>query len=445
MGRKKTRAADIRRRLKEDDEPVSPFASIKLVEKKEPEKKKAKPPVKPVPRKPSEIVQGYNPSSSFADILYAYEHTGNPYAMPSAARKSEIASSKTDFGAILDKWEGRGVAPKKKTAGKAEEKKSSYKPTKSFGDILASFEGGSPAAKENPAAKAEIVEDIPDGEPLFRKENEDEKRAPGAAWSIFGNNSSFVRKETEKTAESKAEEETGKATQRVSRPYSPTKSFAEILSSYEGKGRKEPAAKAVPAVPEKKAAAEEKPLSDNLFKAESEDEKRAPEAVWSVFGNNRVPERKEKMTETESRSSDDEKKSVYQPSADFSNILSAYEKKSEKTFDEIMKEKGERSSEKPQLTISKLRTMMPQATLDLHGYKISEAESRVRSFLDECSRSGLRKISIITGKGLHSEDGIGVLRDAAIRVLDESGMVSEKNSAPQSAGGSGALWIILKA
>ena len=37
MGRKKTRAADIRRRLKEDPDP-SPFAGIKIVEKKEPEK-----------------------------------------------------------------------------------------------------------------------------------------------------------------------------------------------------------------------------------------------------------------------------------------------------------------------------------------------------------------------------------------------------------------------
>ena len=69
----------------------------------------------------------------------------------------------------------------------------------------------------------------------------------------------------------------------------------------------------------------------------------------------------------------------------------------------------------------------------------------MKAFLAECRDNGLRKISIITGKGLHSEDGVGVLRDAVIRVLDESGAVSEKFSAPQSAGGSGALWIILKA
>ena len=135
----------------------------------------------------------------------------------------------------------------------------------------------------------------------------------------------------------------------------------------------------------------------------------------------------------------------YTATSPFSSILSEYEKKSEKTFDEIMKEKGDTAESKPQLTITKLRAMMPQATLDLHGYTVSEAEKSIRSFLEECKANHLRKISIITGKGLHSEDGVGVLRATAIRVLDESGVVSEKGSAPLSAGGAGALWIILKA
>ena len=73
MSKKKLKAGDIKRRLTDDGE-ISPFASIKLVpakEEKKTERKKA--PAKIEPKKPSEIVQGYNPSSSFADILYAYE------------------------------------------------------------------------------------------------------------------------------------------------------------------------------------------------------------------------------------------------------------------------------------------------------------------------------------------------------------------------------------
>ena len=102
MSKKKMKAGDIKRRLASDEENLSPFASIKLVPKKEEEKKtERKPAVKSTPKKPSEIVQGYNPSSSFADILYAYEHTGNPYAMPSKANTKKIAESKTDFGRLI--------------------------------------------------------------------------------------------------------------------------------------------------------------------------------------------------------------------------------------------------------------------------------------------------------------------------------------------------------
>ena len=448
-GAKKTRAADIRRRLIDDDKPVSPFASIKLVEKKEAKKK---PPVKIAAKRPSEIVQGYDPSSSFADILYAYEHTGNPYALPSKTKKNRIASSHTDFGAILDKWEGRTAAVKPQKKVQAEERKSVYTPSKSFGEILSEFEGKPAAAarsQENGrSAAGGKEEDIPDDSPLFRQESDDEKRSPEASWSIFGGrNESFVRKE-EPAAEKKEEEEKpSPAAKRSSAPYKATRSFADILSAYEGKQEKK--AIAVPPVIENPAvrAEEDRPLSETLFRRESGDEKRSPEAVWSVFGNNHPAERvKETSAEdTEAESTDGRVSPHYHPSSDFSGILSRYEKKSGRTFDEILKEKGEKEGGRPQLTISKLRAMLPQATLDLHGYTVREAESRVKDFLAECADNGIRKISIITGKGLHSEDGVGVLRDAVAAVLDGSGMVSEKGNAPVSAGGSGALWIILKA
>ena len=130
------------------------------------------------------------------------------------------------------------------------------------------------------------------------------------------------------------------------------------------------------------------------------------------------------------------------------SILSEYEgsDNKEKTFEEYIREKEESDDRKrSMLTISKLRTMPPQATLDLHGDTAKEAEEEVRRFLSECSANGLRKISIITGKGLHSEDGVGVLRETVLKVLDDSALVSERANAPLSAGGSGALWIILKA
>jgi|GEM_PF-2820719 len=52
----------------------------------------------------------------------------------------------------------------------------------------------------------------------------------------------------------------------------------------------------------------------------------------------------------------------------------------------------------------------PQEYLDLHGLTAPEAERRVVSFLMTARAKGLRTVSVITGKGIHSQ-GFPVLRD----------------------------------
>ena len=447
--KKKNTAADIKRRLIDDDRDVSPFASIKLVEKKE-EPRKAKPIVKSERKKPSEIVQGYDPSSSFADILYSFEHTGNPYSMPRPT-KGSVPKGRTDFGAILDRWEGKTPKTEKRQAGT--QIKSTYTPTRSFADILDTFEGRKPAkAEPDPASpsdvdakKAEKMEEPqkPLSENLFRKADEGESIASSASWTIFGGrNESFVRPEKPQIVK----EETKERKEDRKAEYHPTKSFGDILSSYEGKAQ--PRQKAENRKEEPKPKAEEPViLSDNLYR-KKEEEEISSSVSWSVFGgrnDNFIRETREDITEEKTEGED--RKAEYKAHSSFGDILQRYskEKESVKTFEEYMKEKGDDEKKKETLTLSRLRSMPPQSTLDLHGYTTKEAESAVRTFLDECHANGLRKISIITGKGLHSEDGIGVLKATVQTVLDESGLVSEKASAPLSAGGSGALWIILKA
>ena len=73
-----------------------------------------------------------------------------------------------------------------------------------------------------------------------------------------------------------------------------------------------------------------------------------------------------------------------------------------------------------------------------------EAEEAVSVFLKDCRAHKIRKISIITGKGLHSEGGVGVLRDVVSDLLEKDGGISEKSNAPLQYGGSGAFWVILK-
>ena len=448
--KKKNTAADIKRRLIDDDRDISPFASIKLVEKKE-EPKKARPQVKPERKKPSEIVQGYDPSSSFADILYSFEHTGNPYSMPSPS-KGKVRQGALDFGAILDKWEGKGTKQQKKPS---DARKSTYVPSRSFGDILDSFEGkgqrktaqdteAAVEKKEHPAAHEAASKPL--SENLFRKAGDGDSVSPSASWTIFGGrNDGFVRKEPEKAAvsEERVPEERRRA------HYHPTKSFEEILQSYEGHAavkKTEPSAQA-----EVKAAPPaEPPLSENLFRKPGADGAAADNVSWSVFGGRNSNFVRKEMAEPEGNASDHGsggREGHYRPSSSFGAILERYSKEPEsvKTFEEYMKEKGDDEKKHETLTLSRLRTMPPQSTLDLHGYTAAEAERAVRQFLSECHENGIRKISIITGKGLHSEDGVGVLKTTVQSVLDESGLVSEKASAPLSAGGSGALWIILKA
>ncbi len=444
--KKKNTAADIKRRLIDDDRDVSPFASIKLVEKKE-EPRKAKPIVKSERKKPSEIVQGYDPSSSFADILYSFEHTGNPYSMPRPT-KGSVPKGRTDFGAILDRWEGKTPKTEKRQVGT--QIKSTYTPTRSFSDILDTFEGRKPAkAEPDPASpsdvdakKAEKMEEPqkPLSENLFRKADEGESIASSASWTIFGGrNESFVRPEKPQIVkgETKERKEDRKA------EYHPTKSFGDILSSYEGKAKPRQKAES-----KETKARNEQPevLSDNLYRKREEDEI-SSSVSWSVFGGRNDNFVRPAKEDGDAEPKIEGKMDSYTAHSYFGDILQRYSKEKEdvKTFEEYMKEKGDDEKRKETLTLSRLRTMPPQSTLDLHGYTVKEAESAVKAFLDECHANGLRKISIITGKGLHSEDGIGVLKATVQTILDESGLVSEKASAPLSAGGSGALWIILKA
>ena len=455
-GKKKTRAADIKRRLIDDKDP-SPFAGIKLVEKKEPEKPakpKAVPPLKA--KKPSEIVQGYNPSSSFADILYSFEHTGNPYSMP-APKGRNIAEKKTDFGAILDQWEGKGKKKPSKQAqsGSSSGKKSEYRPTRSFADILDSFEGKTPSSSAEHNAPAVISKEQSKAEEtvsdtLFRKMDEDDSVSSSVSWTIFGGRNDKFQRSVPEPEPAKEEQPHEKAPLRRSPEYAPSKSFADILSEFEGARKPEVREEAGPVKADNPSA--EAVPETSLFRTPQEGEKRAEGVAWSVFGGNSGRPREDRKADDASLppvvKNSAEHHSAYKGQKPFSSILSEYEgsDNKEKTFEEYIREKEESDDRKrSMLTISKLRTMPPQATLDLHGDTAKEAEEEVRRFLSECSANGLRKISIITGKGLHSEDGVGVLRETVLKVLDDSALVSERANAPLSAGGSGALWIILKA
>jgi DNA-nicking Smr family endonuclease len=88
---------------------------------------------------------------------------------------------------------------------------------------------------------------------------------------------------------------------------------------------------------------------------------------------------------------------------------------------------------------------VPEATLDLHGWRADEAE--VIRFVRAQARKGSRRVCIVHGKGLHSEGGVGVLRDCVVRALIETGaapVVRAFVTAPAEHGGGGALIVALE-
>lgn len=87
-----------------------------------------------------------------------------------------------------------------------------------------------------------------------------------------------------------------------------------------------------------------------------------------------------------------------------------------------------------------------EATLDLHGERTARVSELVSSFVRSHHRRGARHLLIIVGKGLHSEDGTGVLLPAVIDALTQSlcaPLVRGFATAHQRHGGTGAIAVLL--
>ena len=90
-------------------------------------------------------------------------------------------------------------------------------------------------------------------------------------------------------------------------------------------------------------------------------------------------------------------------------------------------------------------TLIPEASLDLHGALRSEVAGKLSQFLDNARYHGWKTLLVITGKGLHSE-GEPVVRGEVERFLISTGnhSVAEWGRAPQKYGGEGALILFLR-
>ena len=437
--------------------------------------------------------------ASFGDILASWDRMNDPEAQrkkKEAKRVSPEYKPTKDFGALLDQYEGKvpqktaEALPRRKEkdsvsratffrqmeedderpssvawsvfGGNAEKKaepekeketaalvkkekrvSKEYKPTKDFGALLDAFEGRKPAPTEK---ESEELKSVPEDRTketevkkptFFREREEDDERPATVAWSVFGDNKPIERP----VAEPEAEKTEAPVSVRVSEEYKPTKDFGALLEEFEGS---KPRRVSESEAPEK---SEPEVKKATFFREREEDDERPATVAWSVFGDNKPIERPVKPEEPERKEPVQEKKPSPPPRVQprKSRLFSESVKKMpEKTFEEILKEKGEMKKKPREKTLNELRIMLPMATLDLHGMGYTEAEGEVNRFLDEAVSSRIEKVAIIHGKGLHSADGEGVLRELVYSILEARGLVRELTVPKPQYGGSGAVWVILR-
>ena len=83
-------------------------------------------------------------------------------------------------------------------------------------------------------------------------------------------------------------------------------------------------------------------------------------------------------------------------------------------------------------------------TLDLHGLTQEESESALETFISNAKRHGSRKVLIIHGKGIHSQDGYGVLGRLVQNFIERDKRCGASGHPKNTEGATGATWVVLK-
>jgi DNA-nicking Smr family endonuclease len=98
------------------------------------------------------------------------------------------------------------------------------------------------------------------------------------------------------------------------------------------------------------------------------------------------------------------------------------------------------------ITLRKLRRgrWQIQDTLDLHGFQSDTARKLLLEFLHSALQHNLRFVCVIHGKGWQAGGKEGVLKSRVRHWLPQYSEVLAFCEAPQNAGGSGAVWVLLK-
>lgn len=116
---------------------------------------------------------------------------------------------------------------------------------------------------------------------------------------------------------------------------------------------------------------------------------------------------------------------------------------------ETAPDKDRRPTQQPtprKLRASKKTTPEPEASLDLHGRTAEEALAILARFVAQASAGKKKTVVVVTGKGLHSRDGVAVLRREVEHWIRRRGkrFIRAFSEAPRAHGGKGAYLLYLR-
>ena len=115
--------------------------------------------------------------------------------------------------------------------------------------------------------------------------------------------------------------------------------------------------------------------------------------------------------------------------------------------DEIMPDKDSDQKEK---------LKRKNISFDLHGYSLDDANKKIEELINYSYNNGIRKLTIVTGKGIHSQNekdpyvskDLGILKYSVPEYIKNNNclmnMINEIKDANIEDGGSGAFYILLK-
>ena len=102
------------------------------------------------------------------------------------------------------------------------------------------------------------------------------------------------------------------------------------------------------------------------------------------------------------------------------------------------------------------KKLSPTKSFDLHGYSLDEANIKISEFIKDSYEKGLKKLIIVTGKGIHSQNekdpyiskNLGILKYSVPEYIKNSNelmsLISEIKQANKEDGGGGAFYLYLK-